>query len=159
MIGDPHRIRSYELWHLKTLGTLRYGDYGLRTTVGRKISCCAVLGRVHNQWHENTKLIPTPDYERVLAVKNTAACLCFCYFASKLSFVKVQNAQVYSLADEIIDEEVFVLLFVNPQIQHIHAGSTKLFVSTRLIQVNIWQSLGWARKIFLVWPRYSEWNA
>ena len=69
--------------------------------------------------------------------KNTAACLCICYFASKLSFVKVQNALVYSLADEIIDEEVFVLLFVNPQIQHIHAGSTKLFVSTRLIQVNI----------------------
>ena len=43
--------------------------------------------------------------------KNTAACLCFCYFASKLSFVKVQNALVYSLTDEIIDEEEFVLLF------------------------------------------------
>ena len=40
-----------------------------------------------------------------------AACLCFCYFASKLSFVKVQNALIYSLADEIIDEEEFVLLF------------------------------------------------
>ena len=30
---------------------------------------------------------------------------------SKLSFVKVQNALVYSLADEIIDEEEFVPLF------------------------------------------------
>ena len=43
--------------------------------------------------------------------RNTAAYLCFCYFASELSFVKVQNALVYSLADEIIDEEEFVLLF------------------------------------------------
>ena len=36
-----------------------------------------------------------------------------------MSFSKVQNALVYALADEIIDEEVFVLLFdayksVNP---------------------------------------------
>lgn len=29
----------------------------------------------------------------------------FSYFASKISSVKVQNAFVYSLADEVIDEE------------------------------------------------------
>jgi len=37
-------------------GTLRYGDYGLRTTVGRaRFSLAETLGRVHNEWRENAK--------------------------------------------------------------------------------------------------------
>ena len=86
----------------------------LRTTVGRKLSCFVGMGRVHNEWHENTKLRSHTTHTRLRTsawCKNTAACLCFCYFASKMSFVKVQNALVYSLADEIIDEEEFVILF------------------------------------------------
>ena len=96
------------------IGTLRYGHYGLRTTVGRKIPCCVVLGRVHNEQRENTKLRSQTTHTGLRTsawFKNTAACLCFCYFASKLSFAKVQNVLVYSLADENIDEEEFVLLF------------------------------------------------
>ena len=88
---------------------------GIReTTVGRKLSCCVVLGRVHSEWRENMKLRSQTTHTGLRTsawCKSTAACLCFCYFASKLSFVKVQNALVYSLADEIIDEEEFVLLF------------------------------------------------
>ena len=37
--------------------------------------------------------------------------LLFSYFASRMSFEKVRDALVYSLVDEIIDEEEFVLLF------------------------------------------------
>ena len=94
--------------------TLRYGDYGLRTTVGRKLSCCVVLGRVHNEWRENTKLRSHTTHTGLRTsarCNNTAACLCFCYFVFKMSFVKVQNSLVYLLADEITDEEEFVLLF------------------------------------------------
>ena len=96
------------------LGTLRYGDYELRTMVGCRISCCVVLGRVHNKWRENTKLRSQTTHNGLrtsACCKNTAVCLCFCYFASKLSFVKVQNDLVFSLAVEVIDEEEFVFLF------------------------------------------------
>ena len=37
--------------------------------------------------------------------------LLFSYFASRMSFEKVRDALVYSLVDDIIDEEEFVLLF------------------------------------------------
>ena len=37
-----------------TLGTLRYGDYGLRLDVC--FSLAEILGRVHNEWSENAKL-------------------------------------------------------------------------------------------------------
>ena len=57
-----------------------------------------------------------------------------------MSFIKVQNALVYALTDEIIDEEEFVLLFdayksVNPSYPY-SSGMTTAFVSTLLIQVN-----------------------
>lgn len=62
----------------------------------------------------------------------------FSYFASKMPFVKIQNALVYSLADEIIDEEEFALLFdayksLNPAYPYWEYDT---LVSTRLIQVN-----------------------
>ena len=47
------------------IGTLRYGDYGLRTTVGRVFFFAETLGRVHNDWRENAKLRPqTTDNRR-----------------------------------------------------------------------------------------------
>ena len=68
------------------IGTLRYGDYGLRTTVGRKLSCCVVLGRVHNEWRENTKLRSHTTHTGLRTsarCNNTAACLCFFILPSK----------------------------------------------------------------------------
>ena len=47
----------------------------------------------------------------MLVVKTLPLVSVICYFAFKLSFVKVQTALIFSLADEIIDEEEFVLLF------------------------------------------------
>ena len=46
----------YTVFSVKTLGTLRYGDYGLRTTVGRVFFLAETLARVHNEWRENAKL-------------------------------------------------------------------------------------------------------
>ena len=82
--------------------------------VGRKLSCCAALGRVHNEWHKNTKLRSHTAHTGLRTsarCKNTTACFCVCYFASKMSFVKVQNALAYSLADEIIYKREFRILF------------------------------------------------
>ena len=74
-----------------------------------------------------------------------------------MSFSKVQNALVYALADEIIDEEVFVLLFdayksVNPSYPYWEYDGFCLdsFDSSECF------TLEWARKIFLVWPRFLE---
>lgn len=66
--------------------------------------------------------------EQSTRYKNTPACFSFSYFGSKMSFVKVQNA----------------------------LGVRCFFVLTCLVQVNAWRSLEWPRKIFLVWPRYTE---
>ena len=70
------------LW-CQLLGTLRYGDYGLRTTVERKIFFCVVLGRVHNDWRENTKLRSQTTHTGLRTIarcKNTAACVCFFFY-------------------------------------------------------------------------------
>ena len=37
-----------------SLGTLRYGDHGLR--LDARFSLAETLGRVHNEWRENVKL-------------------------------------------------------------------------------------------------------
>ena len=55
----------------------------LRTRVGHKLSCCVVLGRVHNEWRENTKLRSHTTHTGLRTTarcKNPAACLCFCFF-------------------------------------------------------------------------------
>ena len=46
------------------LGTLRYGDYGLRTTV-RCLKLAETLGQVHNEWRENAKLRPQTTDNRL----------------------------------------------------------------------------------------------
>ena len=54
------------------LGTLRYGNYGLRAKVDARFSLAETLGRVRNEWRENAKLRPqTTDYERRAKVNST----------------------------------------------------------------------------------------
>ena len=52
------------------LGTLRYGDYGLRTTdyglrLDARFSLAETLGRVHNERRENAKLRPQTTDNRL----------------------------------------------------------------------------------------------
>ena len=86
--------------YLHSVGTARYSDYGLRTTVGRKLSCCVALGRVHNEWRENRRL-HTPDYDQVFRIKilPLASVVLICI---QNVYFQVQNVLVYSLAHESI---------------------------------------------------------
>ena len=45
------------------IGTLKYGDYGLR--LDARFSPAGTLGRVHNEWRENTKLRPQTTDNRL----------------------------------------------------------------------------------------------
>ena len=45
------------------LGTLRYGDYGLR--LNARFSLAETLSRVHNEWRENVKLRPQTTDNRL----------------------------------------------------------------------------------------------
>ena len=45
------------------LGTLRYGDYGLR--LDAPFSLAETLGRLHNEWRENAKLRPQTTDNRL----------------------------------------------------------------------------------------------
>ena len=101
-------------------------DWAEYTTVARKYEV-----KIADYRHRTTNKARSK-----LKKKNS---LTFSYFASRMSFEKVRNALVYSLVDEIIDEEEFVLLFdaYKSVIHHIYTGSTIVFVSTPLTQVNV----------------------
>ena len=49
--------------HMGIIGTLRYGDYGLR--LDTRFSSAKTLGRVHNEWHKNAKLRPQTTDNRL----------------------------------------------------------------------------------------------